>query len=288
MMAVSGVPVFYAVNLSNGALSGNIYISNLAASGQTAADLSYSETDSRVFILIKHNSGFHKIEYNPVSGTFTSSFTLSTHYGYFIKAKNGFSYIGGVLVSNLNNFYSKLIGNGENSQNQAFIMTASASSFTTTSSYGYSNQLSLTLLGSLLSSVTSTTFATGSPGTYTQSVANVYHSDVVYQGGFTATLYCQESYTGTISYTFPCSLAGSTSISSSIIAHPSTGTFPTWVSVNADNLNLNVVTPAGANTYYFGVRSVILGENVDEYVTLNVYQCGVTNCQSCSYATTNL
>jgi hypothetical protein len=112
------------------------------------------------------------------------------------------------------------------------------------------------------------------PGLYTQSTVNIFESDVVYRGGFEETYYVKEEYVGTIVFNFPCSQSGSTPISHSIVAHPSTGTFPAWVSINPDYEHLNVVVPSYGltNDYYFAVRSIILGENVDKLVTLTVYE----------------
>ena len=117
-----------------------------------------------------------------------------------------------------------------------------------------------------------------------------YNSDISYEGGYTQHLYVQENYSGTVSWSFPCSISGSTSITSSIVADPSTGTFPSWISVNSDYLHLNVNSPSygTTNDYTFVVRSVILGENVDQLTTLTVYKCQVANWASWAYSSQNI
>ena len=104
------------------------------------------------------------------------------------------------------------------------------------------------------------------------------------------TYYIQENTVGTISFNYPWSITGTTPVSSSIVAYPTTGTFPSWISVNSDYLNLNVNAPAfgASNSYYFTMRSVILGENIDKYVTIIIYQCLASNWAKWSYLTNNL
>ena len=93
-----------------------------------------------------------------------------------------------------------------------------------------------------------------------------------------------------IKYTFPCSISGTTTITSSIVADPSTGTFPSWVSVNPDYLHLNVNSPSygTTNDYTFNIRSEILGVNVDILTTITVYKCQVDHWDSWEYNTQNI
>ena len=110
---------------------------------------------------------------------------------------------------------------------------------------------------------------------------------IVYRNGFEATLYVQENYVGKISFEYPCSISGTNSIISSLIAHPLTGAYPSWISINTDYEDINVIAPSygGSNTYYFGVRSIIFGENVDKLATITVYRWLVSNWASWSYTT---
>ena len=282
---VSGTPIFYIIDLVDGSVSGSFYKANLGESNMIPSDLSYSATNNTVIILIKHNDGMHKIEYDISTSSFTSSYTISTEYGYFIKENIGMLYIGGNVVATNAIFITKLIGNGENSLNSDFVMTLDASTFTSSGLHSIFNGLGLSVStssgpSSLVSSLTFT-----DPGVYTISTIDSSSSDVVYQGGFTQTIYIQESYTGLFPFDFPWSISGATSITSSIIAHPSTGTFPAWVAVHTDNENLDVTTPSIdlGTTYYFSTRSVILSENVDQEVTLIIYSCQVDNWDTCDY-----
>ena len=93
-----------------------------------------------------------------------------------------------------------------------------------------------------------------------------------------------------ISCSFPWSISGSTSISSIIVADPATETYPSWISINADYLHLNVNTLSygASNDYTFVIRSAILGQNVDQYTTITVYKCQVANWSSWAYSSLNI
>lgn len=64
-----------------------------------------------------------------------------------------------------------------------------------------------------------------------------------------------------------------------MIPYPTASSYPSWISINPDYEHIDVSAPSygTSNVYYFGVRSVIFGENVDKYATITVYQCLVTN-----------
>lgn len=73
-------------------------------------------------------------------------------------------------------------------------------------------------------------------------------------------------------------------MTSTLIAHYSTGTYPAWVSLAGDYENINVSTaPAFTGTsdnYYFGIESIIYGESIKQYGTITIYQCTVAQCSS--------
>jgi hypothetical protein len=285
-----GTPLFYAMNLLDGSLYTSFYEANLGQTGMTLADISYSETDSKAYIIIKHDNGFSKIEFDPSTPTFSSSLVGSDRFTYFIREQSGFTYIGGNIIATGTNFISKLIGNGDNSLNQDVVLTTSGSTFVSTGGVTSSNDLLLIISGALNPGSTDTLFTFTYPGAYTTSVVNEYSSDVVYQGEFSEILYVQESLSGTVPFDFPWSISGGTAISSSIIPHPVILTMPSWISVSADGSSLNVTTPTfdSGTTYYFGTRSVILGENVDKSVTLILYQCSDPSWTSWNYSTPSI
>ena len=94
-----------------------------------------------------------------------------------------------------------------------------------------------------------------SEGTYSSSSSVNFESDIVYQNGFQNALYVQENYIGKVNFEYPCSLSGTNAITSLLIAHPLTGTYPSWKTLNADFEDINVIAPSygGLNIYYFGV-----------------------------------
>lgn len=161
------------------------------------------------------------------------------------------------------------------------MLTATTDTFTvnTSSGYGLSTDITITISQSVGFTTTAGTLTFYNPGTYSLTASESSNSDIVYVDGNQQTVYAQENYSGPISFGYPCSVSGSNTIASSLIAYPATGTYPSWVSLNADYMHIDVVAPAygSTNTYYFGVRSVIFGQNIDKYGTINVYKCLVAN-----------
>ena len=291
MLVEGGKPVFFVVNLSTGAVSGSFYKSAMTQTSITATDLVYTGSSTTIYILVRYSGGFHKFEYDPSSSTFSVGMQNTAVTGYFAAVMNGFTYFGGQLISNSNAFIAKIIGNGSIIQQHTFVLSSTSDTFVvdTSSGYGLSSDITIIVTAGINPIATSGTLTFVSPGSYTQSSTGIFKSDIVYRNGFQESLYVQENYSGKVEFQYPCSLSGSTSVSSTLIAHPTTGTYPSWISLNSDYENINVVAPAysGSNVYYFGVRSVIYGENIDKYATITVYKCLVSNCQSWSYTATS-
>ena len=291
LLIEGGKPVFFIVNLSTGTISGSFYKSSMSQSSITTADLVYTQTTSTIYILVHHSTGFHKFEYYPSSGTFSSGMTNSAITGYFAAVRNGFTYFGGQLISNSNAYITKIIGSGGIVQQQTFTFTSTSDTFIVNTSSGYGLSSDITILA--VTGVNSLTIAGSinfvSEGSYAQSASEIFRSDIVYRNGFQDTLYVQENYNGKIQFEYPWSISGTNVISSTLIPHPATGTYPSWVSLNTDYENINVIAPSygGSNLYYFGVRSVIFGENIDKLATITVYQCLVPYWASWSYTTPN-
>jgi len=269
-----GNPIFYVTDTNDGDYVGSSYQAGLGQTSPKISDISYAATDNKIYILISHNAGFHKVEYDLATSSFTSYLLMNTRYGSFARESAGYTFIGGNVMATSANFITKLYGNGDNDQNQAFLFIASGNTFSSSSSATLGIELALTSSSSGNPGTTATSLTFGNSGTYTNSTADSFTSDVVYQGEYSQTFYMQELFSGPISFEFPCSVSGSTPIASSVINHPVTGTFPAWVTIGADNESIDLVVPpiADGTTYYFATRSVVLGENVDKEVTLVVYQ----------------
>ena len=290
LLVEGGKPVFFVVNLNTGTISGSFYKSAMTQTSITAADLVYTGSSTTIYILVRYSGGFHKFEYYPSSSTFSVGMQNTAVTGYFAAVMNGFTYFGGQLISNSNAFITKIVGNGSIIQQQTFVLSSTSDTFVvnTSSGYGLSNDTTIIVTAGINPIISLGTLIFALPGSYTQSSTGIFKSDIVYRNGFQESLYVQENYSGKVEFQYPCSISGSTSVSSTLIAHPTTGTYPSWISLNSDYENINVVAPAygGSNVYYFGVKSVIYGEIIDKFVTINIYKCLVLNCLSWSYTAT--
>ena len=291
LIVEGGLPVFFVINLSTGSVSGSFYTSSSLLSGISTADLSYTDSTSTIYILMRYSSGFYIYEYYPSSNTFSNAKKNTSILGYFATVKIGFTYFGGQLISNSNAYISKVIENGNVNQQQTFSLTSTSDTFSINTSSGYELSSDITIIVAIgvntLSSSGTLSFI--SEGSYTQSSTGIFRSDIVYRNGFQDSLYVQENYSGKIEFQYPCSTSGENVVSSTLIAHPTTGTYPAWISLNSDYEHINVISPSygASNVYYFGVRSIIFGENIDKYATITVYQCLVSNWASCFYTTNN-
>ena len=291
LLVEGGKPVFFVVNLNTGAISGSFYKSAMSQTSITAADLVYTGSSTTIYILVRYSGGFHKFEYYPSSSTFSVGMQNTAVTGYFAAVMNGFTYFGGQLISNSNAFITKIIGNGSIIQQQNFVLSSTSDTFivNTSSGYGLSSDNTIIVAVEVNPIISLGALAFVLPGSYTQSSTGIFKSDIVYRNGFQESLYVQENYSGKVEFQYPCSISGSTSVSSTLIAYPTTGTYPSWISLNSDYENINVNAPAygGSNVYYFGVRSVIYGEIINKYSTITIYKCLVLNCKSWSYTATS-
>jgi hypothetical protein len=283
-------PLFFSINLSLGSIVGSFYTNNLSEAGMKATDISFNEDMDTIYIFFTHNNGFHLFLYYPSTSTFGQTLKGSTTKLRFMNMMNGYAYYGGQLMSNQYAFIGNIAGEGNHNQNPEINFVSATELFSTVIGYSFINDILLLVvqIASLGTSASTMTFV--DPGSYVQSTTNLFSSDVVYQGGLIETYYIKENYIGQVSFSIPWSLSGSTPITHSIIAHPSTGTYPAWVGLNADYEHLDVISPAYSIPfdYYLAVRSVILGENVDKLVTVNVYECAVANWFDCNYTTVHM
>lgn len=278
LLRESNEALFYGVNLSNGNAATSFYVTSISKSNLYPADLSYAEGGTKIFILMRHNDGFHLFEFTPSTNTFSTALISTTFTSYYIGMRNGFTYFAGILKTNSNAHIAKILGTGNLNQGQIFTLATNAATFAVAGGLkGYNLATDITVVVTPLAApvVTDGIMTFYNPGTYTQSPTGVFNSDIVYQDGLDEKLYIQESKTGQVKFGYPCSKSGSNTISSTLIGHYTTGTYPTWISLNPDYVHINFVSPAFtgvSDVYYFGVRSTILGENIQEYGTITVYR----------------
>lgn len=278
----AGTPIFYAMNLVDGSLNTTFYQANLGETGTIAADMTYSSVNNRVYILIKHDNGFSKIDFDPSTSSFSTSFKSSDRHAYFIQEVNGLTFMGGNIIANGENFISQYERTRDYSKNLDFILSPNSSTFVIVSGMTSASETVSVLSVAAIPASGNYSFSQASAGVYTPYVIDSYSSDIVFQGTYSETLYVQESYSGSMLYNFPCSISGGTAVSSSVIPDPVTASIVTWVSISNDGSSLNVTAPtiASGTTFHFGTRSMIAGVNVDKSVTLVLYQCTNPNCTS--------
>ena len=267
------------------------YKSPMSQSSISAADLVYTGSSTTIYILVRYTGGFSKFEYYPSTSTFSTGLTNTAVSAYFAAVMNGFTYFGGQLLSNSNAYITKIVGNGSIVQQQTFVLSTSSDTFAAdiVSGYGLSIDATIVVVQSINTLSTAGTLSFVSEGSYTQSSTGIFKSDIVYRSGFNAALYVQQNYVGKLEFEYPWSISGINSVSSTLIASPVTGSYPSWISLNSDYENINVNAPSfsASNVYYFGVQSVIFGENINKYATITIYQWLVSNWASWSYSATN-
>ena len=240
-------------------------------------DISYSETFEKVFLAISFGTALFKMEYNPITITVDSSY-LGNIYGVgFIKEQSSFTYIGMMNAASGTTLIAKLLGNGENTLNTAYSMMVRPETLTPdmTGTYSIVDNLPLTTGLAIPLTITSTALVAISPGTYQSNSSS--RSNVAFQTQTPVSIYVQENFNGLVDFEFSCS--ASVTITADIVAHPDTGTFPSWVSVDPGMAHLNVSAPAfgQTNVYYFNVQETITGQTNDRSVELHVLGCNVDN-----------
>ena len=266
-------PLFFGVNLNGGTVVGSTYKLDLAESGVEVVMMSLNEAEGIIYIAVRHNNGFHLFQYLPATSTFGTTLKSTTLEIHFVKMMNGYVYFGGIVKSNQNAFIANIAGEQNYDQNTIFDLTSTSDTFTTVGPYSIGFDLLAILLPLGLTASTPSSISPVNQGSYVQATINIFSSDVVYRGGLVETYYIKENYIGQIDFNTPCTLSGTTTVTSSIIAHPDTGTFPAWISLNSDNEHIDVTAPAFgvSNDYYFVLRIVVDGLISNKYVTLTIF-----------------
>lgn len=271
-------PLFFILNLSDGSLASSMYRANLGETNMLITDMKISETGDIIILLIKHNSGFHKIEYNTTSNVFSSSYSASTVQANFVTFLNDYFYYGGVLKSTGEPHISKLLGNGETVSNPTLTLTTSTSTFTVDSS-GYSivTDSSVSLSATTISVPVDQILSIIDIGSIVISATGTYISDIAFPSGLDEVIRVQAGKSLTVTYI--CSISGVTSITTSLM-NPPTGTYPSWISLTPDGTGLQMNTPEyipGADTYYLSIRSATLSQIIDKALQIVLYVCEVAN-----------
>ncbi|CAI2387283.1 unnamed protein product [Moneuplotes crassus] len=289
-------PILYVSNLADGALVGS-YVPDFTQSNLEISSIAYSASFSKVFVLMKYDSGAYKLEYDPATGSFSNVYVSTVIRPGWILEAGGHTLIGSGVHSDADVIgVSRLASNGEAGINTDVAFASTSNSFVASSGYSYSND--------------ATSFVSAAPGAVTKASSNVgtnnlpatqisntldFESEVVFE---TANYVLNTSVgaIGNIPNFFPCSVSGLTSISSVIDAHSNGQPKPSWITVGADLLSFDYAVPssAGGQIFYFTGKSTVAGQTYLQDVQINVVinsnppvtssssNCGISNCKTCS------
>ncbi|CAI2386925.1 unnamed protein product [Moneuplotes crassus] len=309
-------PIIYVSNLADGALVGS-YVPDFTQSNLEISSIAYSASFSKVFVLMKYDSGAYKLEYDPAIGSFSNAYVSTAIRPGWILEAGGHTLIGSGVHSDADVMgVSRLASNGETGINTDVAFTSTSNSFVVSSGYPYSND--------------ATSFVSAAPGTVTKATSNVginnlpstkisntldFESEVVFKTK-NYVLDTSVGATGNIPNFFPCSISGSTSISSVIDPHSNGQPKPSWITIGGDLLSFDYAVPssAGGQTFYFTGKSTVDGQTYLQDVQINVATnsnpspspppnpspnpsptpsipsssssfpstCGISNCKTCS------
>jgi len=275
-------PVLFIIGLASGNIQGSFYTANLGKSNMQLTDLASSTVDKVVLILIKHEDGFHEIEYDFSQDLFTSSHSNPNFSAYFIEMIDSFVYYGGIQTSNGKPSVSKLMGDGDVVPNSALLLTSTPSETFAAEASRYSfDDTSLVVTTSLsLIPLIDTVLGVIDYGTETVISVTESVSDLVFPESFDEVFYIQENKIANIDYGYVCSIGAVTNILYSISDHPDGYPRPSWVDLSSNGTQLIAQVPEyveGASTFYFGIQSSIISKVISKTLTLIVFVCRIAN-----------
>mmetsp|Transcript_34449 Transcript_34449/g.34073 ORF Transcript_34449/g.34073 Transcript_34449/m.34073 type:complete len:200 (+) Transcript_34449:796-1395(+) len=131
----------YVSNLDDGTLVGS-YFPDFTQTSLEISSMVYATSFSKVFILMKYNSGAYKIEYDPSANSFSNAYVSTTIMPGWILEAGGHTLIGsGVPSSSTVIGISRLASNGIYGQNTAVSMISTGGTFISSTGYSYSDDL---------------------------------------------------------------------------------------------------------------------------------------------------
>ncbi|CAI2384688.1 unnamed protein product [Moneuplotes crassus] len=279
-------PIMIVGSLEDGSHIG-CYMPGFTQSGLEISSIAYSTSFSKVFLLLKYDSGVYKIEYDPAAGTFSNAYVSTTIIPGWILEIGGHTIIGSGVPSEEDAIaVSRLGSNGIYGINTGVAFTSTSDSFTFIVGYSYTSD--------------STTFVTSSPSSVTKSASDIdikslsglepytefaFESEVIFQGG-EYTLETTAGSSGNIASFFACSISGATSVVLEIQAHSNGEPLPSWVSLGSDSISLDYTVPlsAGGQSFYFTGKSNVEGLIYLRNAKISVVasdQCETENCKTC-------
>jgi len=286
MVMEDGEIVFYTINLSTGALFySSFYKTSLPDSSVNIGDITLAMTDNKINIIGRGDSLTYYLQYDFSTNTFMNAKSVSGYHTYFACSTTTHTYFGGAETVGSTAHITRILGDKYNSnydQDHDFVLSDTSESLVSDGLFEYSlgSDTSITVVSIINPSTATSSLAFVDPGTYTESVNGNYQSDLVYQNEEPETFYIQENYSGTLSFDFACSISGLNSITSVVSVHPTSTPYASWVSMNGDGLNLDVVAPSfigTGDTYYFSIDSTVFGETVQKTASITVFRCLVLN-----------
>ncbi|CAI2386383.1 unnamed protein product [Moneuplotes crassus] len=271
-------PIIYVSNLDDGALVGS-YVPDFTQTNLEISSIAYSTSFSKVFVLMKYNNGAYKIEYDPSTNSFSNSYVSTTIMPGWILEAGGHTLIGsGVPSSSSVIAMSRLASNGIYGQNTEVSFVSTSGTFISSTGYSYSDD--------------ATAFITTTPSSISKGFSSVSslvllppadtndlrgENEVIFQGE-EYILDTTVNTTGNIAAFFPCSISGTTTITSVIDPHSNGEPKPAWVTVGTDSLSFDYTVPssAGGQTFYFTGKSTVDGKVYLRNVQINVASVPVT------------
>lgn len=287
LLMENSVPVLFVINLSDGSVSGSFYKSSISEPNLAISDLSYTDTENKVFILIKHSNGFHKITYDVSVNLFTESHRHTGLDAYFVAVRNGYSFYGGLLKSESKPHASKLLGNGDVLLNPTLQLTPTTESFQVESSrYSLANDGSVTVTFVSLALPLDTVMSLVDIGAFVLATLGNFLSDIVLPTKTQEIFHVQENKDVDLGYEFACSASGATNIDSVLSIHPLSGILPDWISLSGDGTKLEIKKPKllnGSDTVYLKLRFISLSGIIEKTIKLILFVCTSLHCDICKF-----
>ncbi|CAI2386163.1 unnamed protein product [Moneuplotes crassus] len=297
-------PILYVSNLADGTLVGS-YVPDFTQSNLEISSITYSASFSKMFLLMKYDTGAYKLEYDPATGSFSNAYVSTAIRPGWILEAGGHTLIGSGVHSDADVMgVSRLASNGEAGINTDVTFTSTSNSLVASTGYSYSNDATL-FVSAVSGAVTKESSNVGTNNLPATKISNTldFESEVIFKTE-NYVLDTSAGATGNIPNFFPCSISGSTSISSAIDAHLNGQPKPSWITVGADLLSFDYTVPssAGGQTFYFTGKSTVDGQTYLQDVQINVAissnppstpsipssssssssTCRISNCKTCS------
>ncbi|CAI2368850.1 unnamed protein product [Moneuplotes crassus] len=274
------------VGLTNGTYAGNYAVRN---SGQGSSNRNIigigqlGDTD-KIYMMSSYTSETILWIYDISSKTFSTAYsgssemtTMISKFGYFIMATHdateNIPYLYKIAYDDTY-ITKEVLSNADSLMDTSQTPTAiSVSSVTITP------ETSLRTLTSV--SPSSTTNTVIQTNTISSSLLNTRNSS--YQ-----TIYIPAGGKNTVNLTSPCLSASGYTLSASLTTNQNGENSPSWISLKDDLTAIIADAPEITNSqsiFYLGISFSYSSYVFTQYSTINLFECGISNCNGCEYDT---